>query len=80
MELFDSQTYEYRQSVLPTAVRARVAMEAGTSMPWFKYIGLDGEAICIDHYGASAPAAKLFETYGFTAANAVATVKRVLGK
>ncbi len=80
MELFDSQPAGYRQCVLPIAVRARVAMEAGTSMPWFKYIGLDGEAICIDHYGASAPAGKLFETYGFTAANTITTVKRILGK
>ncbi len=80
MELFDSQPAGYRQCVLPIAVRARVAMESGTSMPWFKYIGLDGEAICIDHYGASAPAGKLFETYGFTAANTITTVKRILGK
>ena len=80
MELFDNQPAGYRQCVLPIAVRARVAMEAGTSMPWFKYIGLDGEAICIDHYGASAPAGKLFETYGFTAANTITTVKRILGK
>ena len=79
-ELFDAQSTEYKQSVLPVSVRARVAMEAGSSMPWFKYIGLDGEAICIDHYGASAPAGKLFETYGFTADNAVAVAKRVLGK
>ncbi len=80
MELFDSQAAEYKQSVLPNKVRARVAMEAGTSMPWFKYVGLDGETICIDHYGASAPAGKLFETYGFTTANAVAAVKKALGK
>ena len=80
MELFDIQSAAYRQSVLPNAVRSRVAMEAGTSMPWHKYVGLDGETICIDHYGASAPAGKLFETYGFTAANTVAAVKRLLQK
>ena len=80
MELFDSQPAAYQQSVLPKTVRARVAMEAGASMPWYKYVGLDGETLCIDHYGASAPAGKLFETYGFTAANAVTAVKRVLGK
>jgi hypothetical protein len=80
MELYDRQSAEYKESVLPGKVRARVAMEAGTSMPWYKYVGLDGAALCIDHYGASAPAGKLFESYGFTAANAVTAAKKILGK
>ncbi len=80
MELFDDQPAAYRETVLPKAVRTRVAMEAGSSMPWYKYVGLDGEIIGIDHFGASAPAGKLFETYGFTAKNAVQTVKKLLGK
>jgi len=80
MELYDRQNAEYKENVLPSNIRARVAMEAGTSMPWYKYVGLDGVALCIDHYGASAPAGKLFETYGFTAQRAVEAAKQVLGK
>ncbi len=80
MELYDQQSAEYKESVLPKKVRARVAMEAGTSMPWYKYIGLDGAALCIDHYGASAPAGKLFEAYGFTAQKAAEAVKQLLDK
>ncbi len=78
MELFEMQSAEYKESVLPAAVRARVSMEAGTGMPWYKYVGMDGEVLSIDHFGASAPAAKLFETFGFTAANVVAAAKRVV--
>lgn len=69
MELFDSQTAKYRDSVLPPAVRARVAVEAGSSMCWGKYVGLDGACVCMDGFGSSAPANKLFEIYGFTAEN-----------
>lgn len=51
MELFDEQSEEYRESVLPKEVRARVAVEAGCSFGWGKYVGMDGETVCIDHYG-----------------------------
>lgn len=78
MELFEAQTAKYRESVLPSAVRARVAVEAGSSMPWGKYVGLDGGYVCMDGFGSSAPANKLFEIYGFTAENVVkAAVKSV---
>ncbi len=80
MELFDRQDAEYRANVLPDGVRARVAMEAGATMPWYKYVGLDGEVLGIDHYGASAPAARLFEEFGFTAEAVVAAAQRVTGK
>ncbi len=80
MELFELQDAEYKESVLPAKVRARVAMEAASTMPWYKYTGMDGEVLGIDHYGASAPAAKLFEAFGFTAAAAAAAAERVLGK
>ena len=80
MELFEMQDDAYKASVLPAQVRARVAMEAGCTMPWYKYTGLDGEVLGIDHYGASAPAAKLFEAFGFTADNVVAAAERVLKK
>lgn len=80
METFLKQDDEYRESVMPNAIRARVAMEAGATMPWYRFTGLDGALIGLDHYGASAPAAILFKEYGFTVENVVATVKRVLGK
>lgn len=74
-EEFDRQSAEYKEQVLPAAVRARVAIEAGTTTTWYKYVGLDGKVLGLDHYGASAPADKLFERYGFTVANAVAVGK-----
>ena len=77
-EEFDRQSAEYKEQVLPAAVRARVAIEAGTTTTWYKYVGLDGKVLGLDHYGASAPAEKLFERYGFTVANAVAFGKSVL--
>ncbi len=80
MELFERQSPEYQESVLPAQVRARVSMEAGCTMPWYKYVGLDGEALGIDHYGASAPASILFKEFGFTAENACAAAMKVLKK
>ena len=77
-EQFDRQSAEYKEQVLPAAVRARVAIEAGTTTTWYKYVGLDGKVLGLDHYGASAPADKLFERYGFTVANAVAVGKSLL--
>ena len=80
MEIFLRQPKEYQDKVIPPAVRARVAMEAGVTMPWYRFTGLDGKVIGIDHYGASAPAATLFKAFGFTAENACAAALRVLGK
>ena len=77
-EEFDRQSAEYKEQVLPAAVRARVAIEAGTTTTWYKYVGLDGKVLGLDHYGASAPADKLFERYGFTVANTVAVGKSLL--
>ena len=68
-ELFDEQSDEYKESVLPKAVRARVAVEAAASFGWAKYVGLDGAYVCLDQFGASAPAKLLFKHYGFTAEN-----------
>jgi transketolase len=79
-ELFDQQTQEYRDQVLPPGVRARVAVEAGTTVGWERYVGLDGAAIGIDHFGASAPATVLFEQFGFTAAHVLEEALRLLGK
>ena len=78
--IFDAQSDEYKESVLPKAVRARLAVEAATSFGWHKYVGLDGDVLTIDHFGASAPAAQLFERFGFTAQNVANKAKALLGK
>ena len=80
MELFDMQDAAYKQSVLPASLRARVAVEAASSFGWHKYVGLDGEVIGLDHFGASAPAGTLFKEFGFTVENVVATALKVMGK
>lgn len=77
-DVFDRQSAAYKESVLPSECRARVAVEAGMSTTWYKYIGLDGATVCLDHYGASGPAGKLFEKYGFTVDNVVNTAKTLL--
>lgn len=80
MELFEKQTQKYRDSVLPPKCRARVAVEAACSAPWGKYVGLDGGYVCMDTFGSSAPAEKLFEIYGFTAENVAAVAKKTLSR
>lgn len=66
MDLFEEQTAEYKESVLPKAVRARVAIEALSDFGWGRYVGLDGAAVTMTGFGASGPAAQLFEHFGFT--------------
>ncbi|MBU3186327.1 transketolase [Clostridium estertheticum] len=79
-ELFDRQSKEYKEKVLPGNVRARVAVEAASSFGWHKYVGLDGAVISIDHFGASGKAEILFEEFGFTVNNVVDTVLRLKNK
>ena len=79
MEVFDRQSEEYKESVLPKSIRARVAVEAASSMPWGKYVGLDGAYVCKDTFGTSAPYTKLFDYYGFNADN-IANVAEKLVK
>ncbi|HZH42840.1 MAG TPA: transketolase [Lysobacter sp.] len=74
-DVFDRQDAEYRESVLPRAVRRRVAIEAGVSDFWAKYVGLDGAVIGIDRFGASAPAEVLFPHFGFTVERVVQAAK-----
>lgn len=80
MELFEQQSEEYRQSVLPAGIRARVSVEAGATQPWGAYVGLDGISIGLDHFGASAKGGVLFKEFGFTAENvanaALSVIKR----
>lgn len=78
MELFDKQSAEYKESVLPNAVGKRVAVEALSDFGWYKYVGLDGKVIAMEGFGASGPAATLFEHFGFTVDNVVKTVKEVV--
>ncbi len=72
---FDRQSAEYKESVLPSSSRRRVAIEAGVTGLWYKYVGLDGTVIGIDRFGISAPGNQVMEILGMTAANVVATVK-----
>jgi transketolase len=73
-ELFDAQSEEYQEFVLPSEVRARVSIEAGTTLGWAKYVGLDGITIGVDTFGASAPYQKIYEEYGITAKAVVEAV------
>ncbi len=77
-ELFEAQPLEYRQQVLPPEVRARVAIEAGATLAWGRYVGLDGIVIGLDRFGASAPAKVLFEQFGLTAEAIVTATKKLL--
>lgn len=78
MKLFESQSEEYKESVLPNSVRARVCIEASSSFSWHKYAGLDGKIISIDTFGTSAPANVLFKHYGFTPENIAKTALEVI--
>ena len=79
-ELFEAQDAEYKESVLPNAVRARVAVEAASDFGWHKYVGMDGAIICMDGFGASAPAGLLFKDFGFTVENVVEKALAVVKK
>lgn len=75
-DLFEQQSEEYKESVIPSHVTARVAIELGSTFGWREYVGHAGKMITIDHFGASAPANKLMEEYGFTVENIVETLKQ----
>lgn len=79
-ELFDLQPQEYREQVLPPGVTARLAVEAGVSFGWERYVGGQGAVIALDRFGASAPVQVLMEKFGFTASNVAAKAKQLLGK
>lgn len=79
-EIFEAQSGEYKESVFPKSVKARISIEAGVKQGWEKYIGDFGEAISIEKFGASAPYEIIFKEYGFTKEAVVVSVKRVLGK
>jgi transketolase len=77
-KLFDDQDDEYKNKVLPPSVKARLAVEAGVTQGWCKYVGLDGDVLGVDHYGASAPGGTVFKQFGFTVANVVSRALALL--
>lgn len=80
MELFEKQSAEYKESVLPKNVRARVAVEAGSNFGWGSYVGLDGDTVTMNGFGTSAPASVLFKEFGFTKENVARVMKDVLAR
>ncbi len=77
-EFFDEQPAEYKEEVLPAKVKTRLAIEAGVSLGWHKYIGLEGDTVTVDKFGTSAPADDVFKEYGFTVENVVKTAKNLI--
>ena len=77
MDLFEQQSSEYKESVLPKECRKRVAIEALSDFGWGRYVGLDGAYVTMHGFGASGKAQKLFEHFGFTVENVVKTVKEL---
>ncbi|MGI9131501.1 MAG: transketolase [Candidatus Nanopelagicaceae bacterium] len=80
LEWFEDQNAAYREEVLPSAIKARVSIEAGVGSGWYKYVGDCGEIISLEHFGASASASELFKEYGFTPENIVAAALRTIAR
>lgn len=77
---FEKQDQSYKDKVIPPHVRKRLAIEMAASLGWERYVGLDGDVLAIDRFGASAPGNKVMEEYGFTVENIVKKVKELLSK
>ncbi|MBJ8345365.1 transketolase [Antrihabitans sp. YC2-6] len=80
LELFEQQSQEYRDSVLPPSVRARVAVEQASTLGWHRYVGLDGAVIGMETFGASAPLKELLTKFGFTPDRVIETAKQVMSR
>ena len=78
MELFAQQPQKYRDTVLPPAVRARVAVEAAIAQPWYRWLGDRGAMLGIERFGASAPAPRIYQEFGLTVDNVVKKAKEVM--
>ena len=78
MDIFKEQSAEYKESVIPSANRKRLAIEAGSSDSWAQFVGLDGDYLCIDQFGASAPGDRIFKEYGFTTENVLEKIKNLV--
>jgi transketolase len=77
-EFFDEQNAKYKESVLPSKVKARLSIEAGVSLGWAKYVGDAGDTLAVDKFGASAPAEDVFKDYGFTVENVIRKAKKLI--
>jgi transketolase len=77
-ELFEEQDASYKESVLPASVTKRLAVEAGSSFGWERYVGFEGDTVTIDTFGASAPGDVALEKFGFSVENVVAKAKALL--
>jgi transketolase len=77
-DLFDAQSDEYKERVLPSGVSRRVAIEAGVSDGWWRYVGQRGRVVGLDRFGASAPAGELFEYFGFSVGNVLSIARELL--
>jgi transketolase len=78
MELFEAQSQEYRDAVLPPSVSARLAVEPGATMSWWKWVGSHGAVLGLDRFGASAPGTRVLEELGFTAQNIAARARALI--
>jgi len=78
-ELFDEQTAEYRDEVLPASVTARLAVEAGVRQGWDRYVGTAGDVICLDRFGASAPGDVALKNLGFNVENVLQHARKLVG-
>lgn len=79
-ELFEQQSEDYRHEILPPDITARISIEAGSTHGWHKYVGMEGETIGIDHFGASAPGKKLLQEFGFTSENILNRIRVLLAR
>jgi transketolase len=77
-EFFDKQSAAYKESVLPAKITARLAIEAGVSLGWAKYVSDHGDTLTVDRFGASAPAEDVFRDYGFTVENVIKKAKKLI--
>ena len=79
-DLFEHQTRKYRESVLPPSVTARVAVEQGSTLGWERYVGLDGEVVGMNSFGASGPVKDVMKKFGFDLDHVLAAARRQLAK
>ena len=79
-DVFDAQSQEYQQQVLPSAMRKRIAIEAAACDYWYKYVGLDGKIIGMNRYGLSAPAAAIYQELGITVENIILQAQELVAK
>jgi transketolase len=79
-ELFEKQPKEYRNKILPPELTVRMSIEAGVTLGWHKYVGLQGEIVGIDHFGASAPGKTVLKEFGFTSENILKRIRALLAE